>query len=477
MSFHSAEFALFFALVVALYYLLPGARRVPVLLASSLLFYLSFAAQNIYVLAGLIAAGYAMGLLIEGAQSGPVRRFWLVAALAADLGLMAAFKYGPDILGKPYGLGKPFGAIPVGLSFHTFQAMAYAVDVYRGRLPAERSFPVFALYIMFFPQIAAGPIERPGDMLPQFHKAHAFQYVNIVAGLQLMVWGIFQKYVVADHLAVVVHAIYDSPARLSGPITAFGAVCFSFQIFCDFAGYSEIALGAAQVLGLRLTRNFNIPFHADSMAEYWKRWHITLSTWMRDYVFFPLCGRRPGMPRICASIVVVFLANALWHGARLNYLVSGLLHGTYRVTELLAGRAISRAGWTLKAAWSRPVRVARTLLVFALMTFAFIFFRGRNLAQSLSVAARLFSGWGTMMHPAAVSEGFRQAGLPSFVAIQAAGWILVVEAVQFLRAAGPLRPRIAALPAWRRWSLYYAAAAAALLLVPQSVAPFIYFAF
>jgi D-alanyl-lipoteichoic acid acyltransferase DltB (MBOAT superfamily) len=471
MSFHSVEFALFFVIVVSLYYLVPYARRVPVLLAASLLFYLSFAAQNIYVLSGLIVAGYVTGHLIERAKSQRVRKFWLVAALATDLGLMAAFKYSPEILGKS------LGVIPIGLSFHTFQAMSYAIEVYRGSQPAERSFPVFALYIMFFPQIAAGPIERPGDMLPQFHKPHPFRYDNAVAGLQLMVWGIFQKYVVADHLATVVNAIYANPSRLPGPVTALGAVCFSFQIFCDFAGYSEIALGAAQVLGLRLTRNFNMPFHADSMAEYWKRWHITLSNWMRDYVFFPLCGNRPRMPRICASIIIVFLANALWHGARLNYLVSGLLHGTYRVTELLAGRAMSRAGWTLKAAWAAPVKVARTLLVFALMTFAFIFFRGRNLTESLFVAANLFAGWGVLLRPAALGEAFRHTGLPPFVFFEASLLILMVEAVQFLRSAGPLRPRIAALPLWCRWSIYYAGAAAALLMVPQSVAPFIYFAF
>jgi D-alanyl-lipoteichoic acid acyltransferase DltB (MBOAT superfamily) len=471
MSFHSLEFGLFFALVVTLYYTVPFARRVPVLLAASLLFYLSFAAQNIYVLTGLIVAGYVTGALIERAPNPGLRRFWLIAALATDIGLMAVFKYSPDLLGHS------FGVIPIGLSFHAFQAMAYAVDVYRGRLPAERSFPIFALYIMFFPQIAAGPIERPGDMLPQFRKPCPFRYADVVAGLQLMVWGIFQKYVVADHLAGVVNSIYDSPAKPSGPVTAFGAVCFAFQIFCDFAGYSEIALGAAQVLGLRLTRNFNAPFHADSMAEYWKRWHITLSTWMRDYVFFPLCGRRPRMPRICASIMVVFLANALWHGARLNYMVSGLLHGTYRVTELLASRAMSRAGWTLKAAWQKPVQLARTLLVFSLMTFAFIFFRGQNLSQSLRVAGRLFTGWDTLMHPASIAAEILRTGVPMYMSVEAVGLILIVEVVQLLRASGPLRPRIAGLPFWWRWSLYYAGAAAMLLLVPRTVAPFIYYAF
>jgi alginate O-acetyltransferase complex protein AlgI len=470
MSFHSLEFALFFALVVTLYYLVPFARRVPVLLVASIFFYLSFAAQNIYVLTGLIVGSYALGHLIERAPSAGMRKFCLVTALVLDIGLMATFKYSPEVLGES------FGAMPIGLSFHTYQAMSYAIEVYRGRQAAERSFMVFALYIMFFPQIAAGPIERPGDMLPQFHKPHPFRYENVAYGLQLMVWGIFQKYVVADHLARVVDSIYDG-SKVCGPLTAFAAVCFSFQMLCDFAGYSEIALGAAQVLGLRLTRNFNAPFHADSMAEYWKRWHISLSSWMRDYVFFPVCGSRPRMPRICASIMVCFLANALWHGARLSYMVSGFLHGTYRVTEVLAGRAMSRAGWALKEAWSMPVRVARTILVFSLMTFAFIFFRGRDLADSLAIAGRLFAGWGAMIHPADISAGLREAGLPAYAVFEAVVLIAVIELIQVLRASGPLRPRIAALPFWWRWGLYYAGAAAALLMAPQNVAPFIYFAF
>jgi D-alanyl-lipoteichoic acid acyltransferase DltB (MBOAT superfamily) len=236
-------------------------------------------------------------------------------------------------------------------------------------------------------------------------------------------------------------------------------------------------LGAAQVLGFRLTRNFNAPFHADSMAEYWKRWHITLSTWMRDYVFFPLCGRRPRMPRICGSIMVVFLLNGLWHGARWNFLISGLLHGTYRVTELLAGRAISRAAWTLNAMWSRPVRIARTLLVFSLMTFAFLFFRGDSLHQTFHVVALLFSGWGRLANPAALATELSHVNLSQVYLLSAVGLIGIIEAVQFVRSAGPLRPRVAALPAWGRWSLYYASVVAVLLFAQRNSRQFIYFRF
>ncbi len=471
MSFYSAAFALFFAVVVALYYLASEGKRVPVLLAASALFYISFNPKYILVLLALIAVDYVAGILIERAQSPVARKAWLIVSLTMNLGFMAAFKYVPDVTGRS------LGVIPIGLSFHTFQAMAYTIEVYRDRQPAERSFPVYALYVMFFPQIAAGPIERPQDLLPQFRKPHPFEYSNVVAGLQLMVWGLIQKYIVAERLSQIVERSYDSHSSFSGPLTAVAAVLFSFQIFCDFSGYSDIALGAAQVLGFRLTRNFNAPFHADSMAEYWKRWHITLSTWMRDYVFFPLCGHRPRMPRICASIVIVFLANALWHGARWNYLISGLLHGTYRVTELLAGRAMSRAGWALGAIWILPARIARTILVFSLMTFAFIFFRGANLAQSLQVVGRLFSGWTQVFSPAALSAEIVRSGMSTAAFLRAVELIFIVEAVVIVRSGGRLRCRIAALSPVYRWGLYYAAAAALLMFGGQIDQPFIYFRF
>jgi D-alanyl-lipoteichoic acid acyltransferase DltB (MBOAT superfamily) len=465
---------MFFAVVVTLYYLSPQRGRVPVLLAASALFYISFNPQYIFILLALIAVDYCAGLLIERAESKRVKTAWLVLSVAMNLSFMVAFKYSRDVTGRSLGM------IPVGLSFHTFQAMAYTIEVYRGRQPAERSFTVYALYVMFFPQIAAGPIERPQNLLPQFRQPHPFRYADAVGGLQLMAWGMFQKYVVADRFAGIVDAAYARHTHFSGPLMAFAAVCFSFQIYCDFSGYTDIALGAAQVLGFRLTRNFNAPFHADSMAEYWKRWHISLSSWMRDYVFFPLCGKRPHMPRICASIMLVFLANGLWHGARWNFLISGLLHGTYRVVELLAGRAISRAGWTLNAMWNWPVRIVRTVLVFCLMTFAFLFFRGENLPQTLRVVGALFSGWRQLADPsplAAMAAEAARAGLPEYYCLSAAGFILVIEAVQFLRSAGPLRPRIAALPGWCRWSFYYAAAAAVLLLAQPSSQQFIYFRF
>jgi len=470
MSFFSITFAAFFTAVVFLYFLIPQARRILVLFAASVLFYVSFTPQYILVVFVLILLDYCAGIFIEKA-SGRSRKAWLALSLSANLGLMAAFKYIPAVLGIPA------GPIPLGLSFHTFQAMAYTIEVYRGRQPAERSLSVFAVYVLFFPQLAAGPIERPQNLIPQFREVHAFSSANAVAGLQLVAWGLYEKYVVADRLGNVVNPVYARLDLCSGPLVAFAAVCFPFQILCDFSGYSDIAIGTAQILGFRLSRNFNRPFHADSMAEYWKRWHITLSLWMRDYVFFPLCGRRPGMVRICASIVTTFLANGLWHGAQWNYLASGLLHGSYRVTELICGRAISRSGWTPHPFWERPVRVARTILVFLLMAFAFIFFRGESLAHSFHIIRRLFIGWGNIMNPSALAQELPAIGFSPTFLVRALLIICTVEAVQFLQASGPLRPRIALAPVWVRWGLYYAGVIALLTLANHNQAPFIYFQF
>jgi D-alanyl-lipoteichoic acid acyltransferase DltB (MBOAT superfamily) len=390
--------------------------------------------------------------------------------LTANLGLMASFKYSSAVFGIS------LGVMPLGLSFHTFQAIAYTIEVYRGTQPAERSFFVFALYVLFFPQIAAGPIERPKNLIHQFKEPHPFDYANIVSGLQLMAWGFFQKYVVATEIGKMVDSVYGNYAGHSGPVVAFAALCYPFQILCDFSGYSDIAIGAAQVLGFRLTRNFCRPFFADSMSEYWKRWHISLSQWMRDYVFFPLCGRRPGTPRVCAAIIVVFLANGIWHGARWSYVVSGLLHGTYRVTEFLAGRSISRTGWNLDPAWQLPVRIARTLLVFSLMTLAFVFFRSDSLTQAMAILSRLGNGWAALRSPATILGEFASAGDGRLRLLVIVALIFVVQAIQAAQSLGPLRPRLAAQPAWFRWSFYYASIAA-LLVAASHADSFIYFKF
>ena len=471
MTYYSVTFAVFFAVVLVLFYTAPKALRIPVLLAASTIYYMAYVPKYLVILLALITVDFCAGLVIERAQSPRKRKLCLAASLTANLGMMAAFKYSRDVFGVS------LGALPLGLSFHTFQSMAYIIEVYRGRYPAERSFWTYALYVLFFPQIAAGPIERPQNLLPQFRKHQRFSYDGAVSGLQLMAWGMFQKFVIADRLGTIVDAVYADYGRFSGPALVFTAVCFAFQILCEFSGYSDIACGAAQAMGFRLTRNFNRPFFADSMAEYWKRWHISFSHWMRDYVFFPVCGSRPKTWRICAGILLVFLANGLWHGARWNYLLSGLLHATYRIVEFLGGRAMSRADWRYDPRWEKPLRATRTVLVFSLMTFAFIFFRSENLAQSLGIAGGLFSGWGIVRAPLAVLEQFASVGVRWRAMVMAAAMIAGVLAIQWKQDEAPVRQRVAAMPALLRWGLYYAGASLFFALAQESTAQFIYWQF
>ena len=470
MSFFSPAFAVFFALTVALYYLCPQRLRVPVLLAASIIFYTSFIPEYLVFIFGLIITDYFAAILVERSSSPSARRAWLLVSLALNFGFMASFKYAPAIIGKP------LGEIPLGLSFHTFQSVAYVIEVYRRRQSAERSLLVFAVYVMFFPQLAAGPIERPQALLHQFRELHRFDYANVVSGLQLIGWGLFQKYIMANHFAAVVNPVYLHPSSQPGPVALLAALAFPFQILCDFAGYSDIAIGSAAIFGIRLSRNFNRPFQADSMAEYWKRWHISLSTWMRDYIFFPICGARPGMPRICAAVFATFALNGLWHGARWNYLISGLLHGSYRVTELLAGRAFSRRGWYLPDILATPTRILRTIFVFLLMAFAFMFFRGDSLPNTLQVISRI-SDWRSITSLAAFLSSFQALGLGPARLLFLLTLVILVHLVNFAQASGSLRARIATQPLWLRWTVYYAAAMALLGLSPLASQPFIYFQF
>lgn len=471
MSFFSATFAAFFLLTAVLYFLSPHRLRVPVLLTASVIFYMSFIPEYIFFILGLILTDFFAAHLIERSSTPGGRRSWLLLSLALNFGFMASFKYAPAILGEP------LGEIPLGLSFHTFQSTAYVIEVYRRRQVAERSFPVFALYVMFFPQLAAGPIERPQVLLHQFREYHKFDYVRFVFGLQLVAWGLFQKYVLANRFAAVVNPVYMDPASHAGPAALLAALAFPFQILCDFSGYSDIAIGSASILGIRLSRNFNRPFQADSMAEYWKRWHMSLSSWMRDYIFFPICGHRPRMARVCVAIFATFALNGLWHGARWNYLICGLLHGTYRVVELLAGRAMSRRDWSMPTFLEAPVRFARIILVFLLMAFAFMFFRGESLSNTLQVIFRIGTAWGGISSFSAFTQSFQSLEIDPARLLVLLSLVLLVHTVNLAQASGSLRARIAAQPFWFRWSFYYAATIALFGFGPRYTEPFVYFQF
>src|SRR5581483_11830895 len=315
MLFNSAPFLIFFPLVTAVYFLLPQRYRAWWLLAASCYFYMCFKAIYIFILAFTIAVDYSAGILIENA-TGTRRRLYLLMSIFANAGVLAGFKYFnflndnfrslSAVLGFHYPIPDLGILLPIGLSFHTFQSLSYTIEVYRGCQKAERKPHLLAVYVMFYPQLVAGPIERPQNLIHQFYEKHEFSYRNVSDGLKLMLWGMFKKVVIADRLAMLTQPVFSQPHHYHGLSFWVCMFFFLFQVYCDFSGYSDIALGAAQVMGFKLMVNFNRPFSSRSLAEFWTRWHISLSSWLRDYFYIPLGGNRVSKPHWYFNILIVF---------------------------------------------------------------------------------------------------------------------------------------------------------------------------
>ena len=403
MLFNSLSFVVFFPIVALLYFGLPQRFRWIHLLAASCVFYASFIPAYLLVLAFLIVVDYLAGLLIER-STGTTRKTWLGLSIVANLLTLAVFKYydfGAENLNAvltALGLSLSFPllslVLPVGLSFHTFQAMSYTIEVFRGRQPAERHLGIYALYVMFFPQLVAGPIERPQHLLGQFREKHDFDYQRVTSGLKLMSWGLFKKAVIADRAGLIVDPVFATPGLFSGSEIVVATILYAYQIYCDFSGYSDIAVGAARVIGFDLMENFRQPYLARSIAEFWQRWHISLSTWFRDYLYIPLGGNRVVAWRWCLIILLVFLASGLWHGASWTFVVWGGLHGCYMIasrwTRSWRGRFCSLLGLDANASLFLPIQVLTT---FSIVCFAWIFFRAHDLGRALSMINRLFTDW------------------------------------------------------------------------------------
>jgi D-alanyl-lipoteichoic acid acyltransferase DltB (MBOAT superfamily) len=299
------------------------------LLFASCYFYMAFVPVYILILGGTIVVDYFAGIWLEKTK-GAKKRSLLILSLFANIGVLAVFKYYNFLNDNLSGLLNSIGyhnsipslsiLLPIGLSFHTFQAMSYTIEVYRGHQKAEKHFGIYALYVMFYPQLVAGPIERPQNLLHQFYEKHYFKIERVIEGLKLMLWGFFMKLVVADRLAIYVNAAYNNPDKHTGPTLIVATIFFAFQIYCDFSGYSNIAIGAARVLGFKLMTNFNRPYFSRSIAEFWKRWHISLSTWFKDYLYISLGGNK-----VSISTYFLSLSSADYGTGRAGPLLSGVL--------------------------------------------------------------------------------------------------------------------------------------------------------
>ncbi len=350
MSFVTVEFAIFFAIIIPVYFVTPQRFRWALLLTASYAFYGFWSIYYLPLIIFSTLVDYGVGRWLENTPSEHKRRrtALLLTSITVNLGILFIFKYFnffSESIGAIYRLFDPTYnpvllsvLLPVGISFYTFQSMAYTIDVYRERIPAEHHFGIFATYIAFFPQLVAGPIERAQNMLPQFRQEMSFDVERIVSGLQLIMWGLFMKIVVADHLALYVNTVFEDIYAYSGPTITIATMLFYFQIYCDFAAYSKIAIGIARMMGYDLMTNFRQPMLARTHNEFWQRWHISLMTWFQDYIFYPLGGSRRPLPRVLLNIMAVFLISGIWHGAGWNFVIWGVASGA-----VVAGQFLFRA--------------------------------------------------------------------------------------------------------------------------------------
>ena len=381
MIFNSLAFFFFFIIVIPAYFFMPFRLRWIFLLLASCFFYMFFKPVYILILGGTIIVDYFAGILLQKDYSARKRLLLLICSFIANIGVLVFFKYFNFVSDNFTWLSGIFGyknhfpyldiILPVGLSFHTFQAMSYTIEVYRRKYKAETHFGYYALYVMYFPQLVAGPIERPQNILYQFHSKHDFNYNRTVSGLKLMLWGLFKKIVIADTLATPVNAYYANVFHTNNN-PAIIIILFSFQIYCDFSGYTDIAIGVSRIMGIELMRNFNYPYFAHTINAFWRRWHISLSTWFRDYLYIPLGGSKTQALYI-RNVLIVFLISGLWHGASWTFIIWGFIHGVLSITERL-----------LKIDKSKNLLMG--LFSFSIISLAWIFFR----AENFHVAAQVF---------------------------------------------------------------------------------------
>jgi D-alanyl-lipoteichoic acid acyltransferase DltB (MBOAT superfamily) len=480
MKFNSIQFLVFFPLVATVFFLLPYRWRWIWLLGASYLFYASWNPKYIFVLLTMTIIGYVSGRLLDGQTQLGRRRFILSLSMIASLGMLFFFKYSDlsnralhavsDRLGVGFGV---YFVLPLGLSYFTFQTLSYMIDVYRGTVRAERHAGIYALFISFFPQLTAGPIVRANQLLPQLRTVHSPDYELVVSGLLRMAWGFFKKLVIADRLALIVNMVYGNPTAHTGIALILATYAFAFQVYCDFSGYADIAIGAARVMGFQLPENFQQPYYAQSIPEFWRRWHITLYNWLRDYIFYPLSRlvRRNGLPAdsllvLALPPMLTMLASGLWHGTNWTFLVWGGLHGIFMAASVLW----SRANITLPL--SLPPQVANSLKIFFtfnLVCFAWIFFRADSISDALYILQHLFI---RLKFDASLFDLMPLGWYDWFIALLA---IFIMEVVHYIqRKYGSLRLVLLRQPIWLRWSVYYALVVVILMFGKLGAGEFIY---
>ena len=482
MSFNSLSFVLFFTAVLVLYFSIPHRFRWILLLAASYYFYMCWKIEYVVLILAATLVNYLCGLQMGRTADRGKRKKYLVLSLVSSLALLFAFKYFNffnesvrqlfDKLNLVYHVPMLRVLLPVGISFYTFQALSYTIDVYRGRKEPEKHIGIFALYVAFFPQLVAGPIERASNLLPQFRKKNDFDYQNLREGLLLVLWGMFKKIVIADRLALYVNQVYNNASDYQGLPLIVATYFFAFQIYCDFSGYSDIARGTAKTMGYDIMNNFDRPYFARSIPDFWRRWHISLSTWFRDYLYIPLGGNRCSRMRWCFNILIVFIVSGLWHGANWTFVIWGTLHGVWQVISVLTEKVRTAFTGRLKVN-SFGLKAIKVFVTFHFVCLGWIFFRANSLSDAVYIIRHIPTN---ILNTARLAEPFDLLG--EFWFVFALFLISVLIFVQVLQRSRPGTRFLNVKPIWLRWSFYYIIIFAIIIFaVVTEEGQFIYFQF
>ncbi len=422
MTFNSIQFLIYFPIVSVIYFLLPFRFRWMWLLAASYYFYMSWNPALVFLILFTTAVSYWAGLKLESCEDKKKRKAYLIVTLIACLGVLFFFKYFNFLSTSVTGLLRLFTIpvedytlnllLPVGISFYTFQTLSYVLDVYHGTISAEHHFGYYALFVSFFPQLVAGPIERPENLLPQLRTEHHFEKDNFYVGMKRILAGFFKKVVVADGLATYVNAVYNDNINASAPAIILATFLFTFQVYCDFSGYTDIAVGCGRIMGIKLMQNFRLPFTSRSIHEFWERWHISLTSWFRDYIFYPIAtnkklsrkarafGKKHNNRNFaiqfpqCLALFITFLLSGLWHGAAWTFVLWGAMHGFYQVVERLTDKK-RKAFWAKRKVntESKGFAFYQRVVTFLLCNFALIFFRANSVSDLGVLLGNVFTNW------------------------------------------------------------------------------------
>ena len=481
MLFNTLEYLLFLPLVALLHFALPHRFRWALLLLASYFFYAYWRADFLLLVLASTVIDYLIARRMNGLLLQQKRKPWLYASLLFNLGLLISFKYlgffNESLHEAMVSIGWDYQKpvldliLPVGISFYTFQTLSYTIDVYKGRRKAERHFGYFSLYVSFFPQLVAGPIERSDKLLPQLQKARSFKMDQAFEGFRLILWGLFKKILIADTLSIFVGEVYGDLDAFGGNMYALASAAFMIQIYADFSGYSDMAIGSAKVLGIELSTNFNRPFFSRSVAEVWRRWHITLYDWLRDYVYIPMGGNRVSKWRWRLNVMIVFVAIGVWHGAAWGFFWFGCFHA---LMVLFSDASKQPRNLIRKRIGIDRLPVLAKLwdmgLTFVLWTLAVIVFRADSMAEAWQVYSNLLSGGGLLRYQY-VLQDFTETHF----------WVLVCSlTVLFLSEWINRDPRlpfgsIRLRPV--RWALYLGLLFAMLIFEPRTREAFLYFQF